>query len=83
MQLSEHVNSKSYILDYLITENSTCDLVLESGDSSKVTFLQTKFVREGQYELSIPAIHFKSDTSYIKLSCSYGMAEIRHILKTE
>lgn len=83
MQLSEHVNSKSFILDYLITEDSTCDLVLESGDSTKVTFLQSKFIRKGQYELGIPATHFKSDTIYIKLSCSYGMAEIRHIVNTD
>lgn len=83
LEINQHINSKNLILDYLITNDATCSLTLESKDSEPLYFLKDKFMHKGQYELSISEKQFKLDTSYIKLNCSYGIAELTHIITRE
>ncbi len=81
LKLSEHFNSKSFILDYLIEKDATCSLILQKIDKTRVYYLKDKFIKEGQYELSISETQLKADSSIIRLECDYGVSELLHSIE--
>ena len=46
LKLSEHFNSKSFILDYLIEKDATCSLILQKIDKTRVYYLKDKFIKD-------------------------------------
>ena len=81
LKLSQHLNSKRFILDYLIEKDATCSLLLQKIDKTQVYYLKDKFIKKGQYELSIAETQLKTDSSLIRLECDNGVSELLHSIE--